>query len=242
MKQGRLSVCLVLISLVFLLPMFAQVATTTSYDSIMIDNFDQVENVDWVWYVQGSRYIAEGYPRMQYFEGAPNSVKYLQKDGVVGKVLGVEAAFNRKGDNWLEIYPAKKDANGKYQQFNLDLKGDVDHIDVWVWGAGYPYNLDLLLRDADGRVHSLPMTKLSYIGWKNIKTYIPGWLIQRSRYRAGAKTLRFVGFRIRTEPYAPVDIFTVYFDQLKYLSNTFADIYDGYDFDTKVFDEKGAGL
>ena len=109
MKQGRLSVCLVLISLVFLLPMFAQVATTTSYDSIMIDNFDQVENVDWVWYVQGSRYIAEGYPRMQYFEGAPNSVKYLQKDGVVGKVLGVEAAFNRKGDNWLEIYPAKKD-------------------------------------------------------------------------------------------------------------------------------------
>ena len=241
MKQGRLSVCLVLVSLMFLLPMFAQVATTTSYDSIMIDDFDQVENVDWNWYVQASRY-SNGDPKMQYFEGAPNSVKYLQKEGVTGKVLGVEAAFNKKGDNWLEIYPAKKDANGKMQQFNLDLKGDVDHIDVWVWGAGYPYHLDLLLRDADGRVHSIPMTKLSYIGWKNIKTYIPKWMIQRSRYRSGAKTLSFVGFRIKTEPFAPVDIFTIYFDQLKYLSNTFADIYDGYDFDSKVFDEKGAGL
>ena len=83
MKQGRLSVCLVLVSLLLLLPIFGQTVTTTSYDSLMVDDFDQTaENGDWVWYVQGSRFVADGYPKLQYFEGAPNSVKYLLKEGV----------------------------------------------------------------------------------------------------------------------------------------------------------------
>lgn len=237
MKQGRLSVCLVLVSLLLLLPVFGQ-SLITSYDSLMIDDFDQSgEKGDWVWYVQSSRFVAEGYPKLQYFEGSPNSVKYMLKDGVVGKVLGVETSFNRKGDNWIEIYPAKQDASGKYVPENIELKGEVDHLDMWIWGAGYSYDLDLLLRDANGRVHSLPMTKLSFIGWRNVKTYIPGWIVQRSIFRSGSKKMSFVGFRIRTDPQAPVDIFTIYFDQLKYLTNTFANIYDGYDFDTKVFDE-----
>ncbi|NLK45365.1 MAG: flagellar filament protein FlaA [Treponema sp.] len=241
MKQGRLSVCLVLVSLLLLLPIFGQTVTTTSYDSLMVDDFDQTaENGDWVWYVQGSRFVADGYPKLQYFEGAPNSVKYLLKEGVVGKVLGVEFAFNRKGDNWVEIFPAKQDANGKYVPRNVPFRGHVDHVDVWVWGGGYSYNLDLLVRDSDGRVHSLPMTKLSYVGWRNVKTPIPGWINQHSRFRSGAKVMQFVGFRIRTDPQAPVDIFTVYFDQFKYLSNTFSNVYDGYDLESVVFDE-GAG-
>lgn len=241
MKQGRLNVCLVLVSLLLVLPVFGQSVTTTSYDSVMIDSFDQSpENGEWVWYAQGSRFVADGYPKVQYFTGAPNSVKYLLDEGVTGKVLGVEVSFNQKGDNWLEIFPAKQDANGKYVPNNLPLRGDIDHVDVWVWGAGYSYDLDLLIRDANGRVHALPMTKLSYTGWRNVKTSLPSWLQQRSLFRSGAKTVSFVGFRIRTDPQAPVDIFTVYFDQFKYLTNTFADVYDGYDLDTVSFDE-GAG-
>lgn len=240
MKQGRLSVCLVLASLLLLLPVFGQTISTTSYDSIMIDDFDSSgEGKDWVWYAQASSFSAEGYPKVQYFEGVPNSVKYLLDEGVVGKVLGVEASFNRKGDNWVEIFPATQDANGKYVPYNLPLKGDVDHLDVWVWGAGYSYNLDLLVRDAYGRVHAFEMGNLSYVGWRNIKTYLPTWLAQRSKFRSGAKTVSFVGFRIRTDPQAPVDIFTIYFDQFKYLSNTFANVYDGYDLDSVVFE--GAG-
>lgn len=239
MKQGRLIVCLVLVGLLFALPVFGQNKDTTSYESIMIDNFDQ-QPQDWSWHVTASRFVHEGYPRLQYFEGAPNSVKYLQDPSLNAKVLGVEISYDRKGDNWFEIFPAKQDSNGKYVPYDVPLQGKVDHIDTWVWGAGYGYNLDLLIRDADGRVHALPMTKLTYHGWRNIKTVIPGWLVQRSRLRGGSKTAYFVGFRVKTDPEAPVDIFTVYFDQLKYLTNVFADIYDGYNFDSIVFDE-GAG-
>lgn len=237
MKQGKLSVCLVLVSLLLLLPAICQQQSVTSYDSVMLDDFDTSGTDGWQWHAQGSNFSAEGFPKVQYFEGSPNSVKhFLEKEGVVGKVLGVEASFNRKGDNWFEIFPAVQDANGKYIPHNLPLDGKVDHLDMWVWGAGYSYDLDLLVRDADGRVHALGMGKLSFTGWRNIKVYIPSWFVQRSRFRSGSKNMYFVGFRVRTDPQAPVDRFTVYFDRMKYLTNTFAHAFDGYELDSVVFD------
>ena len=40
--------------------------------------------------------------------------------------------------------------------------------------------------------------------------------------------MTLVGFRIRSDAAEYVDDFTVYFDQLKYTTNTLANVYDGY--------------
>ena len=49
--------------------------------------------------------------------------------------------------------------------------------------------------------------------------------------------MTFVGFRIRTDATEAVDNYVVYFDQLKYTTNTLSNIYDGYDLRAVDFGE-----
>jgi hypothetical protein len=75
----------------------------------------------------------------------------------------------------------------------------------------------------------LPAGQLTFDGWKNVIVPIPTYIRQRSRLRSGPKTISFVGFRIRTDPNEYVDDFNIFFDQLKYTTNTLSNIYDGYE-------------
>ena len=86
-----------------------------------------------------------------------------------------------------------------------------------------------MVRDADGGVHVLPCGNMRFNGWKNIIVKIPGWINQRSRLRSGPQTMSFIGFRVRSDPAEFVDDFTIYFDQLKYMSNSLSFIFDGYE-------------
>jgi hypothetical protein len=174
-----------------------------------------------------------GFPKLGNVEGIPNSLRALRRpDDPPAKVLGVEVAFARKGDNWFEIYPVPADdspgTNGR-ENLEIPLKGTVRQIDFWVWGANYRYVLEVLVRDADGRVHILPAGNLSFYGWRNVVVNIPSWIIQRSRLRSGPESMNFVGFRVRSEPTEYVDNFVVYFDNLKYTTSVLSNIYDGYE-------------
>jgi hypothetical protein len=102
-------------------------------------------------------------------------------------------------------------------------------MDFWVWGANYNYKLEVLVRDADGRVHVLKAGSLHFQGWRNIVLNIPTWIRQHSYIRSGRPDMTFVGFRIRTDVTAAVDNYVIFFDQLKYTTNTLSNIYDGYE-------------
>jgi hypothetical protein len=156
-------------------------------------------------------------------------------------VLGVQTSYNRKGDNWFEIYPTTTDDSGEAKNYEIPLQGLVSQIDFWAWGANYAYVLEILLRDADGRVHTLKVGNLNYSGWKNLVVNIPTYIRQQSRLRSGPKNLSFVGFKVRTDPNEYVDDFTVYLDQLKYTTHTLDNIYDGYDLRAVDFDAASEG-
>ena len=223
-------VCLFVIGL----PAFAQ-PSSKSISTFIMDGFDSAEGQNymcdgvsygWDWAVESSRFVAEGFPKTGYFEGAPNSLKQLMKgqnnDDL--KVFGVNTAFNRKGDNWFEVFPVKDG-----EAFEIPFIGNVDHFDFWVWGANYNYNLEVLVRDAFGKVHVLKAGNLCFQGWKNIVVKIPVWLKQKSPLRSGPKHMTLVGFRIRSDAEEFVDNFTIFFDQIKYTTNALSNIYDGYD-------------
>lgn len=53
--------------------------------------------------------------------------------------------------------------------------------------------------------------------------------------------MTFVGFRVRTYAKEAVDDFTIFFDQLKYTTNTLANIYDGYALRNVDFGDSEAG-
>ena len=222
-------VCLFVIGL----PAFAQ-PSSKSISTFIMDDFDSVgaqnymcdgESLAWEWAVESSRFVAEGFPKTTYAEGAPLSLKQLMKgQDKELKVFGVNTAFNRKGDNWFEVYPTKDG-----EAFEIPFVGNVDQLDFWVWGANYNYNLEVLVRDAQGKVIVLPAGNLAFNGWRNIVVNIPGWLQQKSHLRSGPKHMTFVGFRIRSDAEEFVDNYTIFFDQIKYTTNALSNIYDGYE-------------
>ena len=239
MKKGLVVFMCFGLLLLFASPAFSQdtLQTQKSTESFVIDKFNSEGENGWTWDVSASRYIADGYPKMGYFDGIPNSLKYLLKDGKDNqKVLGVQIAFKRKGDNWFEVYPVK---DGK--AYEIPFVGTVTQIDFWVWGAHYMYFLDLLVRDADGRVLVLPAGNLAFDGWKNMVVSVPGWIRQHSRASSGRDSMSFLGFRIRTSPEEFVDSYTIFFDQMKYVTRALANIFDGYELKDADFGNASEG-
>ncbi len=112
--------------------------------------------------------------------------------------------------------------------YEIPFVGTVTQIDFWVWGANYNYTLEALVRDSDGVVRVLDCGSLFFQGWRNIVINVPGYIKQHSRLRNGRPNLTFVGFRIRSSASEAVDNYVIYFDQLKYTTNTLSNIYDGY--------------
>jgi len=205
-------------------PAFSQ-APSRSVESVMIDDFDgNNSDVTWTWNVQASRFVTKGYPIINSFEAMPNSLKAVTKQDVAHKVIGVKIKFDRKGDNWLEVYPEKDG-----EPYEVPFIGNVKSLDFWVWGANYLYFLDVLVRDADGRIHIIPAGNLAFNGWKNIVVDVPTYIRQHSRLRSGPENMTFVGFRISTDPAEYVDDYVVYFDHLKYTTGALAYIFDGYE-------------
>lgn len=221
MKKGVAILGGLVLGFAFCVPVTAQ-PSTRAVETIVIDDFDT--DAEWTWNVQASRFISEGYPILKKFEGIPNSLSaYRTEEDPTPMVMGVKTKFDRKGDNWFEVYPMENDEN--YEPVFL---GTVTQIDFWVWGANYNYRLEVLVRDADGRVHTLPAGNLRFQGWRNMVVNIPSYISQHSRFRSGRPNLTFVGFRVRTDANEAVDDFVIYFDQLKYTTNTLTNIYDGY--------------
>ena len=252
MKKGVAVFISFALAAAFGLPVVAQ-PSSRAIETIVVDDFDNVgsqdyhvpgkglqagEKLNWTWNVQASAFVDSdnGFPKMDYFDGQPNSLKVLNGASEnPAKVLGVEIAYKRNGENWFEIYPEN---DGK--AFEIPFKGTVTQIDFWVWGANYLYFIDLLVRDADGRVYTLPAGNLAFNGWKNIIVSVPSYIKQRSRLRSGPKTMSFVGFRIRTDPNEYVDDFDIFLDQLKYTTNTLSNVFDGYELQGVEFGDSGS--
>lgn len=225
MKKGVVVFTSLALLLAFCVPVAAQ-PSSRAVETRVIETFDDTGENDFTWNIQTSAYIDKdnGYPKTGYFEAQPNSLKVFKKEGETPKVLGVQTSYLRKGENWFEVYPEKDG-----EPYEVPFVGTVTQIDFWVWGANYLYYIDLLVRDADGRVYTLPAGNLAFNGWKNVIVTIPTYIRQHSRLRSGPKSMTFVGFRVHSDPDEFVDNFNIFFDQLKYTTNALSDIFDGYE-------------
>ncbi|MGP1438408.1 MAG: flagellar filament outer layer protein FlaA [Treponema sp.] len=207
-----------------------------NYQTYMVDTFDN-PNGEWSWHAVGSKFVTENFPVLKFFDGMPRAVKVMNDEGENAKFLGVEVKFNRRGDNWLDIVPSKQGDNG-LQPYEIPFKGEISRLDLWVWGVGYYYDLEVLVRDCYGRVHTIPVAPLNFKGWKNLSINVPKSIPQRSAYLGAEKNMKFVAFRVRTRPTEHVEDFYIFIDQFKALTNVFVDSYDGYELATSSF---GAG-
>jgi hypothetical protein len=232
MKKGF--VVFMQLALIFVIgaPVFSQ-PSEKSVETTLIDNFDTPDQMEWTWSVQASRFIADGYPVLKYSKGISHSLRPFVKEGdPEPQVLGVKVAYNRKGDNWFEVYPTKDD-----KPYEIPFVGNVSQIDFWVWGSNYLYFLDLLVRDSGGSVHVIPAGNLAFSGWKNLIVSVPTYIRQSARLHTAPESMTFVGFRIRAHGSEYADDFSIFFDKLQYTSSILTNVYDGYELRKEDFGE-----
>ena len=134
MKRGfRLFfVCLLLFTMALPVTLIADTSTQNIVSQVL-ETFDP-EDSSHEWYVQGSKFIAEGYPRFKLIDGFPFALYGRAGDEGNHQVLGMQGSFDRKGFNYLEIFPVEDGPDGKVP-VKVTVPGRVKELDLWVWGS-----------------------------------------------------------------------------------------------------------
>jgi len=229
MKRGAL----LLICLAFLLITSQSVIAdevVQNLESRIVASFDNPDEQQW--YVQASKFVADGYPMMAFAPAWPEAVFGLNSEGRDLRVLGARAAFNKQGYNYLEFIPVAENEDGELVPTPIELPGRVKELDLWVWGSNYDYYMEVHVRDYTGRVHVLNLGGIKYVGWQNLRATIPTYVPQAGGYVTDGgfiKTLELLKFVLWTKPAENVSGFNVYLDQVKVLTDTFVTRFDGDD-------------
>ena len=251
MKQGSFKAArlIVLLFVMFSLAAFSVFGdeNTVDFESIILESFDGNTQHQWTfqgkdlsfefeWKADASKFASEiddvKYPQLAYIPSWPIAIFGTNRDEKDLKSLGIWGKFDRRGYNWIDVYPVlvgKEDDDGNPVPFEIPIPGRINYLDMWVWGSNLNYYLEAYFRDHRGVVYNLHMGSLFFQGWKNMRTKIPTSIPQSRRALPRYAGLTFVKFRIWTTPMERVDNFYIYFDQMKVLTDTFESLFDGDD-------------
>ncbi|OHD13376.1 MAG: hypothetical protein A2Z96_02440 [Spirochaetes bacterium GWB1_48_6] len=252
MKRGRLLLGLISLWFIAVMPAYADEAAER-LESIVIDTFDDPSERVWLesgrekrekreWVAVGSKFATkEGdvqFPVKAFPEVWPSALFDRNTEGQTLRSLGIHGKFDRKGFNYVEIYPVKDDGTGKLIHAPYSLPGIAKMIDIWVWGSLYNYTLEVHLRDFQGIPHVLEMGSLWYKGWKNLTVRVPSGIRQTQNQIPNYQGMQLTKFVVRTNPNERVDNFYVYFDNLKVLSDMHLNPFDGRELADPAFLQK----
>ena len=229
MKQGGFRfTCLIFMACIAVFSTFGDEKTVV-LESIILESFDGDSPYDWR--LDASKFAStvgdDVFPQIAKIPEWPRALFGANKEGKELYCLGIWSKFDRTGYNWIDIYPVEKDADEDAEPMEIPIPGRVQIMDIWAWGSGFNYYLEVYLRDYLGVVHSVYVANLAFDGWKNLRIPIPKNIPQTKRYLPRRESLRFVKFRIWTTPREKVDDYMVYFDQFKVLTDTFETLFDG---------------
>jgi len=253
MKQGsfralRLTNITATLPVVFLLVMVSLTAfsvfgdeNTVDYMAIILENFDGSTTREWMhggktfsyefeWALDASKFASKiedtSYPKMAFVDAWPQQV-YRNN---ATKSLGIHGKFDRRGYNWIDVYPIVVGSGGNDEDpvpFEIPIPGRIRYLDLWVWGSNLNYYMEAYFRDHQGVVYALPMGGIGHQGWKNLRVRVPTSIPQSKRVLPHLAGLTFVKFRVWTTPVERVDNFYIYFNQMKVLTDMFESLFDG---------------
>ena len=135
-------------------------------------------------------------------------------------VLGVRVDFLRRGHTSIYIEPIRP----------IPIEGITKTVSVWVVGRNVDHELVLLIEDFFGRPFELFMGRLNFQGWQRLTVAIPpqaedGWngIVQRNPRFSDHMGIRIRGFRIDANPWEAFGSYYVYFDDLRAVTDLFAE-------------------
>jgi len=233
MKKGSFKfICLIVWACIMISPRLFADEITQSFESRILESFNGDSDAKYVWKSDSSKFITKTdtttYPILTYVDAWPVAVFGYNRTGDASlKSFGIHGRFDRKGYNWIDIYPALKDKPD--EPFEIPIPGRVRNFDMWVWGANLKYYIEIYVRDYRGVVYGFKLGDISYIGWKNLQVDLPKNIVQSRRTLPAYAGLHFVKFRVWTQPVERVDDFYIYFKQFKILTDMFDPLFDGND-------------
>lgn len=165
-----------------------------------------------------------GFVTSRLFDGGPAAKQPIPAeeglDIVDERVLGVRVDFLRRGYHSFTIRPVRP----------IPIEGITRTVSVWVAGRNSGHQLSVIVRDMNGRDHSIYMGDLNFQGWRQLTAAIPAQsfsgllgVIQMSHRNAHLRMgLEVTGFRIDTDPLDSYGSYYIYLDDLRAVTDTFA--------------------
>ena len=243
MKQGgfkalSFAVCLILLAGIAVPTAFGD-ENTIDFESLVLETFNNDPNHEWTigsktyqydftWAVDASKFATQtdddSFPKLTYVPSWPIAYYGTNREGKDINSLGIWGKFDRRGYNWIDVYPVSGDDD---EPFEIPIPGRLSYLDMWVWGANLNYYIEIYLRDYQGVVHNIYLGDIAHQGWKNLRVRVPTSIPQSKRVLPRLAGLSFIKFRIWTTPMERVDNFYIYFNHFKVLTDTFESLYDG---------------
>jgi len=166
----------------------------------------------------------EGYTTSRLFTGGPSGKDPIPDEegmNIPDKyVLGTRVDFLRRGYNSFTVRPVRP----------IPIEGITKTVSVWVAGRNFNHDLTLLIQDYFGRNYEIYMGRLNFQGWKKMTVAIPpqstdgvNGVIQRSYHYNNQMGIKIVGFRIDCDPMEAYGNYYVYFDDLRAVTDLFAE-------------------
>ena len=247
MKHGsfnaiRVTICL-LMGLVAVFSSFGD-ELTPQLEAVVLESFNgetaheymvgaKTYKFDFEWKLDASKFATKtddvSFPQMAYVSSWPIAAFGYNSSGDMDiKSLGIHGRFDRRGYNWIDLYPVKGgDGDDADEVFEIPIPGRIRNLDMWVWGSNLDFYMEVYLRDNQGVVHNVRLGNIGHQGWKNLRVNIPGNIAQSKRILPRISGLTFVKFRIWTQPSEKVGDFYIYLKQFKVLTDIFESLFDG---------------
>lgn len=205
---------------------------------------------------------------LRYVNAGPNDMRVEDATSVTGlgktkeKSLGLRFRFRYPGQNSVSLEPPLevdwKDRNPvltydqalrkDVQERGLQLPGRAKAISMWVHARGFPYTIEVWIKDHKGDVHILDKQSINFVGWRPLTFQIPGYVPQTADTYPVTRVAKLVRIVVRevtnvggtlsaTSSRNASDAF-VFLDQIKVLTDTYEVYFDGQDLH-KMFEGNG---
>jgi hypothetical protein len=166
----------------------------------------------------------QGFTSSRLFVGGPLGKEPIpEEDGMEipdENVLGVRVDFLRRGHNSFTIRPLRP----------IPIEGVTKTVSLWVVGRNFNHDITLLLQDFSGKNYEIYRGRRNFQGWRRLTAAIPpqsmdgrGGVVQRSYHYNNQMGIRITGFRIDTNPMESFGSYYVYFDDLRAVTDLFAE-------------------
>lgn len=180
------------------------------------------------------------------------------------KALGLLFKFRYPGNNsvsmeppyevdWKDRTPVKtydqalrKDVTER----GIQLPGKAKAISMWIHARGFPYTIEVWVKDFKGDVHILEKQSVNFVGWRPLTFQIPTNMPQSSDTYPASRVAKIVRLVVRevtnvggeysgTSVKNSGDVY-VFVDQIKVLTDTYEVYFDGQDLH-KAFEDSNKG-